>query len=105
LVQFFVQLSGEHYEAGTAETEALLDLLPYPVKTQWYGRMGVLSSSEDPVPFLLERAVMTQYAGRLLATTTVNDVYTLDIASIDGLTSLGPNRTFAIRTLLVVRWI
>ncbi|RDE13055.1 MAG: hypothetical protein C4K47_06685 [Candidatus Thorarchaeota archaeon] len=64
--EHFVLVSGENVELAHAEISALVSALAENVTMSWLGRLGVIHSISDPVPFLLNRAALLKEAGEIL---------------------------------------
>ncbi len=66
LTRWFVYISGENVELAKAEVFALSKLLSSDFKLHWIGRLGIIKDTIDISKFILDRAALTQRAGRIL---------------------------------------
>ena len=99
LTKYFVYLSGEHISVAKAEVNTLARLLEVDKTIRWDGRLGLIESHKNPVPFFLERAAMIKEAGVVLS--EVDAQYDLlGNLSDDVLTNtIRPEETFSVRTI------
>ena len=63
LTKYFVYLSGEHINVARAEVNTLARLFEVNRTIRWDGRIGLIDSQKNPVPFLLERAALVKEVG------------------------------------------
>ncbi|MFW9851033.1 MAG: hypothetical protein ACFFF4_18045 [Candidatus Thorarchaeota archaeon] len=82
-----------------AETNALVRLLEIGERIRWDGRMGIIDSQKNPVPFFLERAALVKEAGIVLSESDAKRD-SLGNLSDDILTNaIKPENTFSVRTI------
>ena len=99
LTKYFVYLSGEHINVARAEVNTLARLFEVNRTIRWDGRIGLIDSQKNPVPFLLERAALVKEVGIVLL--EIDAQYDLfGNLSDDILTSaIKPEETFSVRTI------
>ncbi|MGY5874182.1 MAG: methyltransferase [Candidatus Thorarchaeota archaeon] len=66
--EYFAFLSGETTDLGRAELSTLAELLDFQVRIKWSGRLAQIEATDNPVPFLLDRAALVKEAGSVIAT-------------------------------------
>lgn len=64
--EYFALVSGENVELAHAELTALKRASGEDVSISWLGRLGIIHSRSNPVPFFLERAALLKEAGEIL---------------------------------------
>ncbi len=64
--EYFALVSGENIELAQAEVTALIRASTVDPNISWLGRLGMMFSTSDPVPFLLGRAALLKEAGEIL---------------------------------------
>ncbi len=99
LTTYFVYVSGEHISAAKAEVNALIHLSKSDVVLNWDGRIGLMDSQRNIIPFLLDRAALIKEAGVILAEVGVqNDL--IESLSDDILKdNIDSDETFSVRTI------
>jgi tRNA (guanine10-N2)-dimethyltransferase len=99
LTKYFVYLSGENISVAKAEINTLACLLEVNRTICWDGRMGLMDSQKNPVPFLIERAAFVKEAGVVISEIdTQCDLFSN--LSDDILTNtIRPEETFSVRTI------
>lgn len=100
LTKYFVYTSGEHIDVAQAEVNALVRLLKLD-EISWRGRIGLIDSPSNPVPFLLERAALIKEAGIVFAETTEPDTLETDLSDDVLKNSIKSIETFSVRTISV----
>ena len=99
LTKYFVYLSGEHINVARAEVNTLARLLEVNRTILWDGRIGLIDSKKNPVPFFLERAALVKEAGIVLLEIDAQDDL-FENLSDDVLTNaIKPEETFSVRTI------
>jgi tRNA (guanine10-N2)-dimethyltransferase len=98
LTKYFVYISGENNEVAQAEVEALTRLLDLK-QVSWRGRIGLIDSSADPIPFLLDRAAMVKEAGVVLLESTDPDGLLSDLSDDDLKRTILSTGSFSVRTI------
>ena len=98
MTRYFVHTSGENSSIAQAEVNKLVRLLDLN-QPLWKGRIGLIDSVKDPVPFILDRAAMVKEAGIVLATSTDIDSVLADISDDDLMQSVLRTDTFSVRTI------
>jgi tRNA (guanine10-N2)-dimethyltransferase len=98
LTRYFVYTSGENNNVAQAEVSALTRLLESK-KTSWRGRIGLVDSSENPIPFLLDRAAMVREAGIVLVESVDPDTILSDLSDDDLKRAIMSTDSFSVRTI------
>ena len=82
MTRYFVYTSGENNNVAQAEVNALTRLLELKI-TSWKGRIGLVDSSVNPIPFLIDRAAMVKEAGVVLVKSADPDTIQSDLSDDD----------------------
>ncbi|OLS30343.1 MAG: tRNA (guanine(10)-N2)-dimethyltransferase [Candidatus Thorarchaeota archaeon AB_25] len=99
LTKYFVYLSGEQTSVGKAEVNALAGLLEIDVSVRWDGRMGLIESKKNPVPFFLERAALVKEAGIVFSEIDVQGDLLGNLPDDLLTNTIRPEETFSVRTM------
>lgn len=99
LTKYFVYLSGEQTSVGKAEVNALAGLLEIDEPVRWDGRMGLIESKKNPVPFFLERAALVKEAGVVFSEIDVQCDLFGDLPDDLLTNTIRPKETFSVRTI------
>ncbi len=81
-----------------AEVNALTRLLELE-QPSWRGRIGLIDSSSNPVPFLLDRAAMIKEAGIVLVESADQDTLLSDMSEDDLKRAILSTGSFSVRTI------
>ncbi|MHA2424166.1 MAG: THUMP domain-containing protein [Candidatus Thorarchaeota archaeon] len=99
MTKYFVYLSGEQTSVAKSEVSALGRLLELDRPFHWDGRIGLIESQKNPVPFLLERAALVKEAGIVVSENqSLNDLFgelSEDILK----ETISSDETFSVRTI------
>ena len=98
MTRYFVYTSGENNNVAQAEVSALTRLLELN-RVSWRGRIGLVDSSVNPVPFLLDRAAMVKEAGIVLVESTDPDAILSNLSDDDLKRAIQPTDSFSVRTI------
>ena len=99
LTKYFVYLSGEHISVARAEVNRLARLLEFDRTIHWDGRMGLIESRKNPVPFFLDRAALVKEAGIVLSEIDAEDELFENLSDDVLMNAIKPEETFSVRTL------
>lgn len=66
LTKWFVYISGENIELAKAEVDTLLKMANVDSSIHWFGRLAIIETDFNISDFILNRAALTQRAGRVL---------------------------------------
>ena len=99
LTKYFVYQSGEHINVARAEVNTLARLLKFEGKIQWDGRMGLIESQKNPVPFILERAALVKEAGIVLLEIDAQCDLFGNLSDDILMNTIKPEETFSVRTI------
>jgi tRNA (guanine10-N2)-dimethyltransferase len=103
LKEYFALVSGENLELAQAELNGLVRASAIDVTISWFGRMALIVSDSDPVPFLLERAALIKEAGEILMKSEGISNLIHDTLLGDGWKSIEPDSSFCIRVCNLAR--
>jgi tRNA (guanine10-N2)-dimethyltransferase len=98
LTLYFVYTSGENIDVARAEVNSLIHLLNLK-QIEWKGRLGLIDSSINPVPFLLERAAMIKEAGVVLVESVEPSRLLSDVCDDDLKGTILSSDSFSVRTI------
>lgn len=99
LRKYFVYISGEHISAAKAEVDALARLSESDPAIEWDGRIGLLDSQKNPIPFFLKRAALVKEAGVLLSKTDLQSNLLESLSDDILISNIKPSETFSVRTV------
>lgn len=99
LTKYFVYLSGEHISVARAEVNVLARLLEVDRTIRWDGRMGLIDSQKNPVPFFLERAALVKEAGVVLSEIDAQCDLFGNLSDEMLTNTIRPEETFSVRTI------
>lgn len=102
LTKYFVYISGEHIDVAHAEVNALVRLLQID-EVSWRGRIGLIDSPANPVPFLLERAALVKEAGIVFAETSEPDALETNLSDDVLKNSFSSTEKYSVRTILLTK--
>lgn len=99
LTKYFVYLSGEHISVARAEVNRLARLLESDKTIHWDGRIGLIESRRNPVPFFLDRAALVKEAGVVLSEIDAQGKLFENLSDDVLMNAIKPEETFSVRTL------
>jgi len=99
LTTYFVYVSGEHISAAKAEVNALIHLSKSDAVLNWDGRIGLMDSQKNMIPFLLERAALVKEAGLVLTEIDEQDDLIESLSDDVLKNNIGSDETFSVRTI------
>lgn len=98
MTRYFFYTSGENNNVAQAEVNALTRLLELKI-TSWKGRIGLVDSSVNPIPFLIDRAAMVKEAGVVLVKSADPDTIQSDLSDDDLRQAILSTDSFSVRTI------
>jgi tRNA (guanine10-N2)-dimethyltransferase len=99
LTKYFVYLSGEHINVARAEVNTLTRLLEADRTIRWEGRIGLIESQKNPVPFILERAALVKEAGIVISEIDAQGDLIGNLSDDILTNTIKPEETFSVRTI------
>jgi len=99
LTKYFVYLSGENITVAKAEINTLARLFNIDEAISWDGRMGLMDSQKNPVPFLLERAALVKEAGVVFSEIDARYDLFSNLSDDILINTIRPEETFSVRTI------
>jgi len=99
LTKYFVYLSGEHINVARAEATTLARLLEVNREIRWDGRIGLIDTKKNPVPFFLERAALVKEVGLVLLEIDSQDDLFGNLSDDILTNAIKPEETFSVRTI------
>lgn len=99
LTKYFVYLSGEHVSVARAEVNRLARLLVSDRTIHWDGRVGLIESRKNPIPFFLDRAALVKEAGVVLSEIDAQGELFENLSDDILTNSIKSEETFSVRTI------